>query len=295
MRTKFILLSIFIVATMYSCTNTESKSDAYGNFEASELTVSALGQGEIIRFNIEEGQKVRENQLVGFIDTSALNIQKQQLIAKIAAVNDKFLTLNSQIEIYRQQKENINISLERIQKLFQKQAATKQQLDDVNGKMKLVEKQIQALKVQKKNVASEIKVLYTQIDLINNSITKNKIRIPINGTIINKFVEQGEIAAPGKPLFKMADLNTMILKVYISGTQLSHVKLGQKVEVLIDENNKENKSIEGVITWISSKAEFTPKVIQTKEERVKQVYALKVKVNNDTGMLKIGMPGEIIF
>jgi len=241
MRTKFILLSIFIVATMYSCTNTESKSDAYGNFEASELTVSALGQGEII------------------------------------------------------QKENINISLERIQKLFQKQAATKQQLDDVNGKMKLVEKQIQALKVQKKNVASEIKVLYTQIDLIDNSITKNKIRIPINGTIINKFVEQGEIAAPGKPLFKMADLNTMILKVYISGTQLSHVKLGQKVEVLIDENNKENKSIEGVITWISSKAEFTPKVIQTKEERVKQVYALKVKVNNDTGMLKIGMPGEIIF
>lgn len=294
MKSKLIILTIFAVIIL-SCSTSENRSDAYGNFEATEIMVSALGQGEIIQLDIEEGQKVEKNQVVGFIDTITLHIQKEQLIAKIVAVSDKVLTLNSQADIYLQQKENIEISQQRIKNLYEKKAATKQQLDDVNGKIKLVIKQIESVQIQKRSVLSEINVLKKQIDLINNNITKSEIKIPFSGVVINKFVEQGEVAALGKPLFKMADLSTMMLKVYISGAQLPHIKLGQKVVVLIDKNMEENKKLSGVISWISSEAEFTPKVIQTKQERVKQVYAVKVKVNNQKGILKIGMPGEILF
>ena len=153
---------------------------------------------------------------------------------------------------------------------------------------------MKSLQSQKEVVYSELNTLDVQLKQINENISKCYISNPVKGTVLNRYVEKGELVIPGKPLYKIADLNELDLKVYVSGAQVPHVKIGQNVEVLIDEDEKTNASLEGIITWISDQAEFTPKIIQTKEERVNLVYAVKVKVKND-GRLKIGMPGEVNF
>ncbi len=276
------------------CTMNQERSDAYGNFESTEVIVSALAQGEILALDIEEGDLLGKDQPVGLIDTVELSLKREQLKRSIEAVRTGLVTTEAQIHVLLQQKENLAVDKVRVEKLFKDGAATQKQLDDVNGAMALLDTQLAATRSQKQKIHAEMETLKVQIDQIEEAILKCHISAPLEGTVLIKYAEAGEVAMPGKPLFKMADMKTMKLKVYVSGDQLPHIKIGQEVRVLIDSNSKENTELRGTVSWVSSTAEFTPKTIQTKEERVNLVYAVKVIVAND-GSIKIGMPGEVNF
>ncbi len=285
---------MLLLTLLAACSSNNHRSDAYGNFEAVDVIVSAQGNGQIIEFELDEGMQLPQNGLVGLIDTSMLHLQKMQLQSKIKAVASKMLNIHAQVEVLQQQLQNLSVDQKRIQKLYQEGAATRKQVDDINGAVELTRKQINATRTQQQNISDEIAALEAQVDQINKSIENCTIINPVQGTVLSKFAEKGEVTAFGKPLYKIANLEALNLKVYVSGAHLPDIKLGQEVEVLIDKNAKENTHLQGKITWISDQAEFTPKTIQTKEERVKLVYAVKVRVKND-GSLKIGMPGEINF
>ena len=283
------LLIIPFAILLVSCESNEDKSDAYGNFEATEITVSAQAQGELKTFDVKKGAELKEGQMLGYVDTSSLHLQRKQLLAQKQSVKTKLSNLDAQIDVQQQQLANAETQLNRIKKLHADNAATDQQLDDIEGKVKTLRKQIRSVRVQKQGIRSELDVLDTKMAQVEDKIDKAMIKNPVKGTVINKFAEKGELVAPGKSLYKVAALDEMELKVYISGAQLPHVKIGQKVEVLIDESKTENRQLTGTVSWVADDAEFTPKVIQTKEERVKLVYAVKIRVPND-GSLKIGMP-----
>lgn len=288
----YLLLTILIFVT--SCSKNEKRSDAYGNFEAVETIVSAEATGKLIDFNIEEGMVLEKDTKVGSIDADQLSLKKRQLEAQKNTIRTKFKNVFSQINVYQEQKKVNQIEKNRIEKLLRDDAATTKQLDDINGSINVLNKQIAAIESQNSTTLQELKNLDVQIQQIQDQIDKTSIINPVKGTVLMKLAEQSEIVNYGKPLYKIADLSVMELRVYVSGEQLPLIKIGQTVKVLIDAGRNEYKELEGIISWISSKSEFTPKIIQTKEERVNLVYAVKVKVNND-GSLKIGMPGEVVF
>jgi len=289
---KYILL--IIVASFAACTNNEKKSDAYGNFEATDVLVSAEASGKILNLDLDEGQVLDANQQVGMIDTIQLSLKVEQLLAQIDAIKTKTTNIFSQVEVQNEQKKTLLVEKERLDKLLKDGAATTKQMDDINGKINVIEKQINSIQTQNASVFSEVKAYEIQIEQIQDQIKKSRIINPINGTVLEKYSEPSEFTIVGKSIYKIADLSTMYLKIFVSGEQLSNVKIGQKVKVIVDDNNGKTKNYDGEISWISEQAEFTPKVIQTKDERVNLVYATKVKVKND-GTLKIGMPGEVMF
>lgn len=277
-----------------ACNGSDNRSDAYGNFEAKEIIVSAEAQGKILELNIEEGETLSEGQYVGVIDTIPLSIQREQLMAQKNAVASKLTNIRAQIAVQEEQKSTLKIEKERMENLYNENAATKQQYDDIRGKYDVLVKQIEATKTQISSVTREMQVIDKQIKLLNDQISRAKIINPVNGTVLEKYLEEKEIAVTGKALYKIARLDEIELRVYVSGAQLPSVKLGQKVSVFIDKDKETNQEYEGEVFWISDQAEFTPKIIQTKEERVNMVYAVKIRVKND-GKLKIGMPGEVKF
>jgi len=292
MKTKLIFITIPIIAA--ACGNGNNKSDAYGNFEATEVLVGAEVQGKILKLNIEEGQSLLKDQAIGYIDSLSTYLKKQQLIAQIEASSAKFTQVQSQIEVQEEQKKSLLREQDRLNKLVAAQATPTKQLDDINSDLDLINKQIISTRVQNQAISGDIKALKFQVDQAQDQLNKSIIRNPITGTVLEKYIEPGEIAIPGKNLYKIADLSVMKLRVYVSGAQLPNIKIGQKVSVFIDKTSIENRKLEGIISWISQQTEFTPKIIQTKEERVNMVYAIKVDVQND-GSLKIGMPGEVKF
>jgi HlyD family secretion protein len=288
------LVIISAIALLAACSGRNHKSDAYGNFEADEVIISSEVSGKLIQFKLEEGNVIDSGKLIGLVDTTDLELKKEQLIAQKNDISSRSGNIASQIEVQQQQKNNLLIDKARIEKLLKDGAATKKQLDDINGSINLVDKQILSIQTQNPGVSSQIISFDKQIAQINQNIKKSYLINPIKGTILDKYMMQDELVTPGKSLYKIADLSVITLRAYISESQLSAVKLGQKVEVLIDKGNNEMGKYEGLVTWVSSTAEFTPKIIQTKEERVNLVYAVKIKVKND-GALKIGMPGEVNF
>jgi HlyD family secretion protein len=290
---KKILILIIPGLFLISCSSS-NKSDAYGNFEAVEVIISSQANGQIINLTIEEGMKINDGDTIGLIDTIDLSLKREQLLSQEKVVLAKLTNIDSQISVQEQQKKNLMVDMDRVEKMFKDGAATQKQLDDIQGGLDLIEKQIKATGVQKESVRAEFETLVTQVKQVEESISKCFIISPLSGTVLVKFAEQGEITTMGKPVCKAADLDELELKVYISGDQLPYLKLGQNVQVLIDKDKTGLASMQGTVSWISSKAEFTPKTIQTKKERVNLVYAAKVKVAND-GTLKIGMPGEINF
>ena len=279
---------------MSSCSNDDDKSDAYGNFEATEIIVSAEATGKLLEFNVEEGQTIDEGEIIGYIDTVQLHLKKLQLEQQRKTVKTKSSNIFSEVSVLQQEKKNALIEKERTEKLIKDEAAPTKQLDDLNARINVINKQIASVKTHNSTIFQEMKTLDTQVDQIEDQIIKSEIINPVKGTVLTKFTEPSEIVSYGKPLYKIANLKVMNLRVYVSGEQLTSMRLGQKVTVLVDKNIKENRTLEGTISWISSEAEFTPKTIQTKEERVNLVYAVKVRVIND-GTLKIGMPGEVVF
>ena len=277
--------------TIISCNKNNEKADAYGNFEATEITVSSESNGKIEFLNVEEGAQLKKGSLVGLIDTLQLHYNREQLKASIETVQSKSTSVLSQINVLNEQLKTAKIEQTRIQNMYAENAATKRQIDEIDGKVKVIEKQISSVQSQNAPILNEIKSIKVQIEKLDDQIKKSKITNPVDGTVLTKYAEPSEITAFGKPLYKIANLNEMELRVYVTETQLVQIKIGQKVTVAIDAYN-DTKKYEGNITWISAQAEFTPKVIQTKEERANLVYAVKVAVKND-GSLKIGMPAEV--
>ena len=290
---KKYLLGIFtVVAFLSSCSSGKDNPDAYGSFEATEVTISSLASGKIMLFNVEEGQLLDSNQLVGYIDTTDLHLKKLQIMEQKNATGSRKEDLLSQIAVQEQNRENVLIEKNRVIRLLKDGAATQKQLDDINSSLNLIEKQVASIKTQFRGIEDQIGSTEQQIAQVRESIKNSRILNPLKGTVLTKYAENNEVTTYGKPLYKIADLREMELRVYVSGTQLPHIKIGDKVEVRIDKDEKTNSKMEGIVSWISQSAEFTPKTIQTKEERVNLVYAIKVRVMND-GSLKIGMPGEI--
>ncbi len=292
MNTKFpvILFMVFLAA----CSGNNDPSDAYGNFEVDDVIISAEANGKLMLYNAEEGKKLAKGDLVAVIDSTDLDLKRKQLKAQLASVSSKIENINAQIEVRQQQIQNITIDKNRVEKLMKDGAATQKQMDDINGQLDVVQKEIGSIKTQKTAVLAEMEAIKAQIAQVEESVDKCVVKNPLTGIVLEKYAEPFEVTAFGKPLYKIANLDEMTLRVYVSGAQLPHVKLGQEVEVLIDKDKKSDQKLSGRVSWISESAEFTPKIIQTKEGRVNMVYAVKVKVKND-GTLKIGMPGEVNF
>ena len=301
--------ALFLIA---ACGSKNNKFDASGTFEVDEVIVSSELNGKILSFTAEEGQTIPKDSVVGIVDAENISLQKEQMQASIEALTEKTADVSPQVKLLQdqlavQQSQLNSLSRERtrIENLLKQDAATGKQLDDINTQVDMAQKNLavtrQQINVQKNNVAtqnrsilSEGKPLQKRVAQLEDQLKRANIINPINGTIITKYAEQGEITSAGKALYKIADMSEMILRAYITGTQLSQVKLGQTVKVLVDDGADKYKELNGTISWISDKAEFTPKTIQTKDERANLVYAMKVKVKND-GYLKIGMYGEVNF
>ena len=294
-RTNFLsgLVVISLILTI-SCTQNEQEADAYGNFEAHEIIVPSQSTGILNSFTLNEGDLVKKGEMIGFVDTTRLFLQKKQLYAQIKVINTRYAGIRAEINVMKAEKSNLIREKKRFEKLLADGAATSKQMDDINGKLNVLNKKIDAVRIQLSSITAEKGAIEVKIDQLNDQIDKCIITNPETGTVLEKYIEQFEMVMPGKALYKLADLNNMILKAYISEPQLSEVELQQKVNVIIDGINGEKIRFEGIVSWISSEAEFTPKIIQTREERVNLVYAIKVRVKND-GRIKIGMPGEVMF
>ncbi|UMB52887.1 HlyD family efflux transporter periplasmic adaptor subunit [Lutibacter sp. A64] len=287
---KILLLILAVTSSLLSCNNNE-RADGYGNFEATEITISAENNGKLLHFEIEEGTTLKKGDFIGYIDTISLALKKQQLLISKEIVYSKSKGVLSQINVLNAELKTAKISKNRIENLLKENAATKQQLDAIDGKIDVLNQQIRSIEIQNAPIVNELKNLDIQLEQIQDQLKKSNIINPVTGTVLVKYAEPNELVSFGKPLYKIADLNTMQLRVYVNETQLSNIKIGQEVTIKIDEGDT-MKNYTGTISWIASEAEFTPKIIQTKEERVALVYAVKINVVND-GSLKIGMPAEM--
>ncbi len=292
MKNTFLL--ILGILLLGSCKNNSDQVDAFGNFEATEVIVSAETTGRILRFDATEGMEINNGTEIALIDTTLFHLQKEEINAGMRSVRTRITSINAQNDILNQQIANLNINIARIENMLKDDAATKKQYDDLTGQVAILQKQIAANNTQKTSIVAELSVYESKKATLNEQVIRSSVKSPLKGTIIEKYSEAGEITAAGKPLVKIADLTVIKLKVYVSGAQLGSVKLGQQCTARTDNGEKGYNSFAGTVSNISSKAEFTPKIIQTKEERVTLVYSVEIKVNND-GTLKSGMPGEAIF
>jgi len=292
-----LLIGLFALLDI-SCSQKELPYDASGSFEAVETIVSAEANGIIKEFSLEEGQDLAIGQVVGYIDTVPLYLKKKQLEAQAAAVLSKRPDMAVAIAALQAELRHAKSEQERLVHLVKADAATPKQLDDASAQVNIIQKRITAqqssLGITSVSLQEETNPLYIQIEQLNDQLARSKIVNPVKGTILTKYVEQNEMATVGKPLYRIADLSTIILRAYISGEKFANIKVGQQVKVQIDQDKDSYKNYSGVIEWISSKAEFTPKTIQTKDERANLVYAIKVRVKND-GYLKIGMYGQVLL
>ena len=296
MKPTSLLPAIFLLALLPSCTPETPLADAYGNFEAREVVVSSEVTGKLLEFRVEEGETLDSGLQVGLIDTVPYHLRRLQLLASLQALPQKKINADPQIDIYVQQRNNLLREIKRGEALAQSNAITPKQLDDLRGQLDVVNQQMASAKAQEtisnRGILAELAPLEAQLKQVEDQISRCYLFNPIQGTVLQKMTESSEMAIAGKALYKIADLKTMTLRAYFSGDQLPHIKIGQTVKVLIDESKESNRELPGVITWISDQAEFTPKIVQTKEERVNLVYAVKIQVQND-GAVKIGMPAEV--
>jgi HlyD family secretion protein len=307
-----MILGIAAAMLLGACGNGQPGYDASGNFEADEVIVSAEQNGEILQFSLNEGDQLTEGQTVGQIDVTIPTLQKEQVQASINALKAKTHDplpqtelVQRQLVVQEAQLQQLYHERKRTENLVESDAATRKQLDDINAQIDQLEKQLavtrQQIKLnnsntstQNRGILSEKAPLEKSLAQFAEQIRKGQIINPINGVVLSKYALKGEMAAAGKPLYKIANIDTLYLKAYVTGVTLPSIKLGQSVQVRIDQGEKQYKSYPGQITWISGKSEFTPKTIQTKNERANLVYAIKVRVKND-GYLKIGMYGEMLI
>lgn len=292
MKKLIIPLSILMAAA--GCGRGGSEADAWGTFEAEEVIISAETSGRIISMDVTEGMMVSGGAVIAVTDTTMQVLQRAELDAVTAQAHARLAGIAAQDAVIRQQMDNLSVNIERTRRMLADGAATQKQLDDLTGQMEVLLRQAEANNTQRRSVAAEQQGIAARRAVLNEQIVRSIVRVPYDATVIGKYASVYELTAAGKPLVKLADMKTMRLKVWISGAQLASVKVGSECTVRIDRGEKEFQNYTGIITHIAEKAEFTPKIIQTKEERVTLVYAVTIEVPND-GSIKSGMPGEAIF
>lgn len=295
-KISFCFAAIGMMVSLVACEGGSGDYDASGVFETTEVTVSARGTGEIMRFDIEEGYQVEAGQAVGYIDTIQLHLKKEELLGSLMATDSRRYNVSRQIASLRQEIATQKRERLRYENLVREKAANQKQLDDINAGLAVLEKrlaaQVETLENSNRSVSGEVLMLEARIAQIEDQIAKCVITSPVRGTVLSKYAERGELAAQGRSLFKVGDLSDMYLRVYITAPQLTTLKVGQQVKVYADEDEDGRREYMGTVSWISDKAEFTPKTIQTRDERANLVYAVKVAVKND-GYIKKGMYGEM--
>ena len=287
-----------LLPSMNSCKQKKNQADAYGVFEATEIIVSSESNGKLLSFDVKEGDTYEKGEEIGLIDTVQLYLQMMQLDASMKAAMTRRPDIPSQIKTLQEKLITLEKEKARVANLVEAKAAGSKQLDDIQAEINLTNSQLDATKsmlgTQDKALLVEIEAMRFQRLQAETAIASCHIKAPITGTVLKKYIEPNELAFQGKPLFKMADLTNMFIKVYITEDMLADVRLNQDVEIRMDSQNENSKTFNGKVSWISPKAEFTPKMIQTKNERVNLVYAVKISFTND-GSAKIGMPGDVVF
>jgi HlyD family secretion protein len=288
MRTHYIL-PLFVIAACRA----ESVPDAFGNFEANEVTVSAQTAGQLLTFVPTEGVHVDRGAVVGLVDTTQLALERSQIIAQRQATASRGNEVTDQITVLEVQRDVARRTYERTKRLVDQKAATAQQLDQAERDYKTLTAQIEAAQAQRTTVGRDVAATQARVAQIADRIGRSRVINPEPGTVLATFVRAGEMVQAGQPLYKIANLDTLTLRAYIVESQLSSVKLGQTVQVHIDQGNGQTIALPGKVSWIASKAEFTPTPIQTRDERTGLSYAIKVLVANQRGALKIGMPADV--
>lgn len=292
----YTLLTVVLTTALFSaCNDRLTDADAYGNFEADEVMVSAEGSGRLLQFNLREGEVVEANHEVGIIDTTMLDLNRRELKASLQAVAARTMQLYKTIDVHKSRLEVLQKEVTRVTKMYEEDAATPRAYDEATGKLDVAQRELQMVQSQEASIKAEEAMVRSKMALLDEQLKRCRVVSPIGGTVLQKYVEAGEMVAVGKPLFKVAEIKNLILRAYVSGGQLHALKIGDKVTVRYDGENGETTETSGSISWVASSAEFTPKIIQTKEERVDLVYAIKIIVPNEKGELKIGMPGEVVF
>jgi HlyD family secretion protein len=291
MLEKATVLGLLLLA-LAGCAK-EDTPDAYGNFEAEEVTVSSQATGELRAFTPTEGMRLERGAIIGAVDTVQLGLelapllaQRQSTSARVAAADEQVRVLEAQVGIAKR-------AYERLARLAQEQAATAQQVDQAERDYRTLVAQIDAARSQRNSVASEIGATDARVAQVRDRINRSRISNPVSGTVLSTFVNQGEIVQAGQPLYKIANLDSLTLRAYVTEPQLTSLRLGQRVDIRVDQGAEARLLVPGIIVWVASKAEFTPTPIQTREERADLVYALKVRVANGNGALKIGMPADL--
>lgn len=294
----YLFLGLGLSFVLSACGNNDIPYDASGVFETTEVIVSAQATGELLSFTVEEGMNVKADEKLGYVDTLQLALKKKQLTATLAATDSKWLDEKRQSASLRQQIINLERERKRFGDLLEADAATEKQVDELDYQIDVLKRQLSATEEQlnshNKSLDGQCLSLEAQLAQLEDQIEKSVVSSPVSGTVISKYADPGEFVQPGKSLFKVANLEKMKLRIYITADQLTMLKIGQKVKVYADKGQDERQEYEGVVSWISDKAEFTPKTIQTRDERANLVYAVKVSVRND-GFIKRGMYGDVKF
>ncbi len=291
---KNYIIPVALLMLLSGCGRGESDADAWGTFEADDIIISAETSGRIVAMDADEGMDVSGGAVIAVTDTTMLVLQLAELEAVTAAAQARLAGIAAQDAVIRQQMDNLNINIGRTRRMLADGAATQKQLDDLTGQLEVLKKQSDTNSTQRRSVAAEIQGVEAKRAVINEQIARSTVKAPFDATVIETYASAHELTAAGKPLVKLADLRTMRLKVWVSGAQLHAVKIGDSCTARIDDGEKGFRTFTGTITRVADKAEFTPKIIQTKEERVTLVYAVTIEVAND-GSIKPGMPGEAIF
>ncbi len=286
------LAGLIAIAVVAGCAKTE-KPDAYGNVEATEVTVGSQASGQLLAFTPNEGQKLSAGALAAVVDTSALVLQLQQIVAQRTSTGSRVNEFTKQAGVLEAQRVVAERTYERAKRLFVQQAATAQQLDQAERDYRTLVAQIEALRAQRQTATVDVSSSDARVAQIRDQIRKSRIINPASGTVLTTFVKTGEFVQVGQPLYKIANLDTVELRAYVTEPQLAQVKIGMLVLLTIDVGDQQRRSLPGMVSWVSSQAEFTPTPIETRDERTNLVYAIKVRVPNTNGMLKIGMPADV--
>ena len=298
MKPLKLLTTLSISFLLFSCNNGSEEYDATGSFEATEIIVSSQANGRILALNVNEGEQLQTGQKVGQIDSTQLYLQKMSLLSNVKGVRAQQPDIRKQTAALQNQIKTLEREKSRIERLIAANAATQKQLDDIEAQIEVLQSQLSAqtstLRKSSENISAQSTTLEIQVAQLDDQLEKTQITSPISGTVLNRYAERGELATMGTPLFKIADTGTLFLRAYVTNDQMAQIKLNDEVTVRVDDGEGHMKTYKGSISWISDKSEFTPKTIQTKNERANLVYALKIAVPND-GYLKIGMYGEVKF
>ena len=287
------LISTSLALAVAAACNRERQPDAYGNIEATEVVVGSQTNGQLASFTPVEGRVVSAGAVTAVVDTTALALQLQQVVAQRATSVAKVGEVEKQVGVLETQRAIAARAYERTKRLFDQQAATAQQLDQAERDYRTLIAQIDAVRAQEKTAAQDITSTDARVAQIRDQMTKARVVNPVGGTVLATYAKAGEIVQPGQPLYRIANLDTLELRAYVGEAQLSQVKLGQVVRVSIDAGKGARQTIPGTVTWVSSQAEFTPTPIQTRDERSNLVYAVKIRLANGAGLLKIGMPADV--